>query len=193
MKTSEMIQSKFIRKEELRQTGPVVLTIMDCAWEDFARGGRDDRSEGKWVLLFQDHPKKLSLNTTKIRLLEAAYGDDSDYWRGKKVRLSWDPSVIMAGQVVGGIKLECSQTRVQAAPAPLQGYQQGLPPGQAPIAAPVASPAAPPGWALVNGQWVQTTAPAAPAVSAPAGAAPPQGGIAGLHASDEFFNDDIPF
>jgi len=195
MKTSEMIQSKFIRKEELRQSGPVVLTIMDCAWVDFASGSRGDRSEGKWVLLFKDHPKQLSLNTTKIKLLEAAYGDDSDYWRGKKVRLSWDPSVIMAGQVVGGIKLETSQGRPGTPAQPQTTPQPGLRPGYVPIEGAAQHQAAPPGWMQVNGQWVQT---ADGALSAQGAAQNLQNtapvGIAGLgDVTAEFFNDDIPF
>jgi hypothetical protein len=38
-------------------------------------------------------------------VLEHAYGPETDYWTDKKVRLSYDPTVLMAGQMVGGLKL----------------------------------------------------------------------------------------
>lgn len=109
MKTSDMIQSRFIRKEDLK-SAPMTLTIRDCTLEEFGAGGRSSTgADNKWCLWFREADKGITLNTTKIRLLEAAFGDDSDYWIGKRVRLHYDPSVIMAGQVVGGIRLECSR------------------------------------------------------------------------------------
>jgi hypothetical protein len=100
-RTSDMIKSNYISKAEVRAAGGMILTIVGCTLE---KVGSDD----KWVLWFNEHPKGLGLNNTKIKLLEAAYGDDSDYWVNRRVRLSFDPSVMMSGQVVGGIKLTCS-------------------------------------------------------------------------------------
>ena len=96
MKTSEMIQSKFLKKEDFET--PKVLTIKDCTLEEV---GDDTR----WVLAFKEAAKGLVLNVTKIRQLEAAFGHDTDLWVGNKVKLSHDPNVAYAGKIVGGIAL----------------------------------------------------------------------------------------
>lgn len=102
MRASDMIKSNYISKAEVKAAGQLILTIVDCSLEKMGQG------DEKWVLWFNEHPKGLGLNNTKIRLLEAAYGEESSLWNGRRVRLTYDPTVQMAGQVVGGIKLTCS-------------------------------------------------------------------------------------
>ena len=106
-KTSDMIQSKFLKKEDFSTAA--VLTIKDCTLEDV---GDDSR----WVLWLRERDKGLVLNVTKIRMLESAYGQDTDDWRGQRVKLSHDPSVTFAGKVVGGIKLQTSTAKAEAKP-----------------------------------------------------------------------------
>lgn len=96
MKTSQMIQSKFLKKDDF--PSPEVLTIKDCSLEEVGKG------DSRWVLFFKEKTKGVVLNVTKIKQLETAYGDDSDVWNGKKVKLSHDPTVMMGTQQVGGIK-----------------------------------------------------------------------------------------
>jgi hypothetical protein len=107
MKTSQMIQSKFLKKEDFPT--PEVLTIKDVSLEEVGKG------DTRWVLWFKEKAKGIVLNVTKIKQLEAAYGDDSDMWINRKVRVSHDPTVMMGTQQVGGIKFEFSR---QAAPPP---------------------------------------------------------------------------
>ena len=109
MKTSDMIQSPFLKKEDFEK--PTVLTIKRVSLETVAKG------EEKWALFFNEKAKGLILNKTKIKQLEAGYGDDTDDWIGKRVRLSFDPDVTYGGQVIGGIKLEISKA-APAKPAP---------------------------------------------------------------------------
>lgn len=97
MKTSQMIQSKFLKKDDF--LSPEVLTIKDCSLEEVGKG------DTRWVLFFKEKAKGVVLNVTKIKQLEGAYGDDTDGWVGKKVKLSHDPTVMMGTQQVGGIKL----------------------------------------------------------------------------------------
>ncbi len=97
MKTSQMIQSKFLKKDDF--PSPEVLTIKDCSLEEVGKG------DTRWVLFFKEKAKGVVLNVTKIKQLEGAYGDDTDGWVGKKVKLSHDPTVMMGTQQVGGIKL----------------------------------------------------------------------------------------
>lgn len=96
MKTSQMIQSKFLKKDDF--PSPEVLTIKDCSLEEVGKG------DSRWVLFFKEKTKGVVLNVTKIKQLETAYGDDSEGWHGKKVKLSHDPTVMMGTQQVGGIK-----------------------------------------------------------------------------------------
>lgn len=111
MKTSQMIQSKFLKKEDFPQ--PEVLSIKHCALEEVGRG------ESRWVLYFREKTKGIVLNVTKIKQLEAAYGDDTDNWTGRKVKVLHDPTVMMGAEVVGGIKFVLpSAAQIAAQPAP---------------------------------------------------------------------------
>lgn len=110
-KVSDMIQSKFLRKEDFDEDQ--VCTIADVKLEPIMN------NETKWVLYFKEHPKGMVLNTTTIRVLEAAFGEDSDDWRGKRVKVYNDPNVSFQGRVVGGIRLRTpSKASAQPAPAP---------------------------------------------------------------------------
>lgn len=110
MKTSEMIQSKFLKKEDFDT--PKVLTIKDCSLEEVGNG------DTRWVLFFKEVQKGLVLNVTKIRQLENAYGDDSDHWANQKVKLLHDPNVAFQGKIVGGIALQTPKISKPATPPP---------------------------------------------------------------------------
>lgn len=96
MKTSQMIQSKFLKKDDFPV--PEILTIKDMSLEEVGKG------DTRWVLFFKEKAKGIVLNVTKIKQLEAAYGDESDNWNGRKVKVEHDPTVMMGTQQVGGIK-----------------------------------------------------------------------------------------
>ena len=110
-KVSEMIQSKYLRKEDVEED--LIVSIKDCVLETMPGDGREQR----WVLLFRELPKGLVLNATVIRVLEKAYGNDSDLWIGKKVVLYVDPSVSFRGQVVGGLRVRPMKPQAQPAQA----------------------------------------------------------------------------
>lgn len=95
MKSSQMIQSKFLKKEDFPQ--PEVLTIRGVQIEEVGRG------DTRWVVYFSEKPKGIVLNVTKIKQLEATFGDETDNWAGKRIRVKNDPTVMMGQQVVGGI------------------------------------------------------------------------------------------
>jgi hypothetical protein len=98
-KVSEMISSKYLRKEDIDDD--VVVTCKATTLEDMPGDGGEQR----WILHFRELPKGLVLNTTSIRVLEKAFGDHSDNWNGKRVQLYVDPNVQFKGQVVGGLRL----------------------------------------------------------------------------------------
>lgn len=111
-KVSEMIQSKFLRKEDFDEDR--VLTIKGLRLEDMP----GDSGDQKWVLYFREEPKGMALNVTTIRVLEQAYGDDSDHWVGNKVKVYVDPNVSFGGKIVGGLRLRTPKVVTKAAPPP---------------------------------------------------------------------------
>ena len=156
MKTSEMIKSKFWRAVDVQGFPPFVLTIAAVTEEIVGRGARPDT---KYFLWFMEHNKGLQMNKTRVKLLEYAYGPDSDLWVGRKVRLSYDPTVEMAGRIVGGVKLETPPGAVYQAGA--QQAAWGGPPAGQPGPQPAHQPGAPlgappkpePVWNAQTGAW----------------------------------------
>ena len=113
-KVSEMIVSKFLKKEDFDED--MVATIKGVKLEDVGNQG-----EQRWVLYFRELAKGLVLNVTTIRVLEGAYGDDSDGWVGKRVQIYVDPSVSFQGRMTGGLRLRVSKAKAPApAPQPVQ-------------------------------------------------------------------------
>jgi hypothetical protein len=111
-KVTEMIVSKFLRKEDFDEDR--VLTIKGVKLEDMP----GDDNQQKWVLYFREEPKGMAMNVTTIRVLEKAFGDDSDMWVGKKVKVYVDPNVSFGGKVVGGLRLMPPRNAQAAKPAP---------------------------------------------------------------------------
>ncbi len=165
MRTSDMIKSKFIRGKDLQGKPAMVLTIADVTEE--ITGGRGGRSsEVKCVLWFMEDHRGLSINKARVAALEYAYGPESDMWTGKRVKLSYDPTITFGDKAVGGVKLQTSPGVVyNPAQNPHDASWGGPAPGAAPGGA--ASPPVP----VLNpatGQWeLPAQRPAAPAPPVP--------------------------
>lgn len=101
---SQMFQSKWITKADVET--PVVATIRACTPETFqGRGGSGP--ETRWILWFHEAKKGLRLNSTNIKTLAEGFGDTTEQWIGQRVRLYVDATVQMAGQTVGGVRIQC--------------------------------------------------------------------------------------
>ncbi len=114
----DMIQSKFLRKEDFDEDR--VLTIKGLRLEDMP-SDQSREPQQKWVLYFREEPKGMALSVTTIRVLEQAYGSDSDQWIGNKVMVYVDPNVSFGGKIVGGLRLRTPRVKTvqkPAAPAP---------------------------------------------------------------------------
>lgn len=149
MRTSDMIKSKFWRAGDLQGQPPVVLTIADVTEELLGRGARQDV---KCFLWFTEHVKGLQLNKTRVRTLEAAYGPDSELWVGKRVRLSFDPTVEFGGRAVGGVRLQTPPGVIYTPSAELHAGW-----GAAPAALPGRPPA--PVWDDKRQMWITPAVP----------------------------------
>jgi hypothetical protein len=116
-----MIVSKFLRREDVGDD-ELAVTLRDVSLEDMPGDGGEQR----WVLTFRELPKGLVLNTTHIRVLEKAFGGDSEDWRGKKAVLFVDESVQFKGKVVGGLRLRPLKAATAPKPAYVAGAEEGL-------------------------------------------------------------------
>ena len=112
-KVSEMIVSKYLRKEDVDDD--VVVTIADVTLEDMP----GDEGQKRWVLHFREFKKGLVLNSTSIRTLEKGFGGDTEMWIGGKVTLYVDPNVSFRGQIVGGLRLRPVRPKVAVRATPI--------------------------------------------------------------------------
>ncbi len=112
-KVSDMITSKYLRKEDFEDEA--ICTIKGVKLEDL---GKDEAKEERWILYFREQQKGMVLNVTTIRVLEQAFGGDTDQWIGNKVMVYVDPNVSFGGKVVGGLRLRIpKQSKAAQKPA----------------------------------------------------------------------------
>lgn len=104
MKTHEMIESKYLKKEDVGEDGTIV-TVSNFERVNVAAKG--DMPEMRWTIQFEEFDKPMVLNSTNIKLAEKACGsDDTDDWIGKKLIVYNDPSISFGKEIVGGIRIK---------------------------------------------------------------------------------------
>jgi hypothetical protein len=106
---AEMIQSRFLRKEDIEDD--IVVTIKNVMLEDMP----GDEHQQRWVLAFKELERGLVLNSTTIRVLEKTFGRHTDQWLNGRVTLYVDPNVAFKGQIVGGLRVRPHTTRTAKA------------------------------------------------------------------------------
>ena len=112
MKVSDMIVSKYLAKADFDEDQ--VCTIKGVRQENL---GKDNQEELRWIVYFREYAKGMVLNVTSIRVLEQAYGGDTDMWTGNKVMVYVDPNVSFGGKIVGGLRLRTPKVKaVEAKP-----------------------------------------------------------------------------
>ena len=117
-KTSEMRESKFLKKEDVGRGA--LFVVADCKQFNVAMSGAEP--EMKWCLVFEDEAKPLVLNSTNTQLCEHIFAsDDTDDWVGKELVLYSDPNVSYAGKLVGGIRVRAPKVKPAAAAKPTRG------------------------------------------------------------------------
>ena len=114
---SQMIVSKYIGHAEVDP--PLAVTIRALSLENVARQGAEE--EQRWIMWFNELKKGLRLNVTNLRILEAAYGSQSEAWVGHRIQLYWDPTVQFGGKLVGGVRFRVGRAAV--------GGSNAAPPG----------------------------------------------------------------
>ena len=104
MKRNEAFPSNFVSKDDLAQ--PTIATIQTVEKQKLKS---EHGEEEKPVMSFADFDKSLVLNNVNWQTCEDAYGDDSDGWRGKRIELYVDPSIMFGNKRVGGVRLRLPQ------------------------------------------------------------------------------------
>ena len=99
MKVSTKGTSRFLAQADIPT--PVILTIADVRLETL-KSNRGD--ENKYVLYFTTG-KPMVFNVINRKAVVAAYGDDSDAWKGKPLEIYVNPEVTMGAEITGGIRV----------------------------------------------------------------------------------------
>ena len=103
-RTSEMIESKYLKKEDVGEDGTIV-TI--AAFERVNVAMEGEAPEYKWTMQFEEFAKPMVLNSTNINLCEKALGsDNTDDWIGKKIIVYNEPNISFGNKLVGGIRVK---------------------------------------------------------------------------------------
>jgi len=110
--------SRFLTQTDV--VTPIIATMADVRTERLksAKGEQD-----KFILFFAGNVKPMVLNPVNRKVLIAAFGDETENWRGKPIEIYVDAGVTMGGAVVGGIRLRLPAHTVRSvtqtfAPAP---------------------------------------------------------------------------
>lgn len=109
MKLSEMIDSKYMKQEDLGDDR-ATFTIVSMKKENVARD--DEPPKYKVVMKLKEFPRPFVANPTNLRRIAGALGtEDGDLWVGRQIILFVDPDVDMGGKVTGGIRVDTAGTK----------------------------------------------------------------------------------
>lgn len=83
MKASDMFPSRYLKASDLGEATPIV-TIASVGVESL---GSEEEKENKPVLYFEGKDKGLVCNKTNWSTLTDLFGEETDDWKGKKIKL----------------------------------------------------------------------------------------------------------
>lgn len=113
MKISDAFPSNYLKSSDL-QGRSVRVQIDKVQTEELGR----DR-EMKPILYFQGKSKGMVLNRTNGMVIAAAYGDDTDSWRGAEIEL-YVAIVEMGGKQMDGLRVRIPARQAVRQPVPPQ-------------------------------------------------------------------------
>ena len=123
MKVSDLMTSKWLKQSDVPEDR--LVTVKELKKQNVARD--DEDAEYKYTIFFEEFEKGMVLNSTNIKRLGKALGDDTDNWPGGKVVLYVDPDVEYAGQIVGGLRIRAARKPGAKPPARTEDYDQDPP------------------------------------------------------------------
>ncbi len=108
MNINELGSSNFLKKEDCMP--PIKVTIAGIKHENMAQDGQP--IEMKYTLQFNGDVKPMVLNKTNGQLIAHVLGSpESDDWMGKEITLYNDPTIMFAGEMKGGIRVQVPQAQ----------------------------------------------------------------------------------
>ena len=99
-------ESEYLKSEDVEEAGgEMVLTVREVGRKEFER--ENGQKDVKGVLAFVEVPKKLTCNTTNLKIMGSMFGNESidTKWIGKEIALYVDYHVQYAGKEVKGIRI----------------------------------------------------------------------------------------
>ena len=114
MKLSEVFPSKWLKGDDLGENQPVV-TIEDVTLEEFDNTKRGGKIDKKVALHFAGKDKGMICNKGMQKIVEGFFGDDTDDWIGKKIRIMAVPYTSEDGTTTMVCRIHPKQP---SAPAP---------------------------------------------------------------------------
>lgn len=101
-KTHEMMESKFLRKEDVGRG--TLATVRSLEKQQVQAQGEAPKT--KWIMYFEELTKGLVLGPTTIGQCELAFAsDNTDDWIGRKLVLYNDATVMFGTERTGGIRV----------------------------------------------------------------------------------------
>lgn len=94
--------SEHLKSEDVGQAEPIV-TITEIGQKTF------DEGDAKLILHFAETEKTLVLNKTNGRTIAGLYGDDTDGWKGKQIKL-FVIQTDFGGKTVPGLRVRSATT-----------------------------------------------------------------------------------
>lgn len=114
MKMKDLFPSKYLKADDVEEFGGEVnVTIKGVRCEEMQ--DNEGAKEDKPVLYFNQHAKGMVLNKTNGDRISAAYGDESDDWRGKTITL-YTEVVSAFGKTTNAIRVRIAKKPIVPAP-----------------------------------------------------------------------------
>lgn len=116
MNINDAFPSNYLKASDCEQ--PRVLTIKQVTIEEIG-----DDKDRKPVVHFHEVEQGLVLNRTNANMIAHRYGNETDQWNGKKIKLYVD-QVSFQGRIVDAIRVKTPPAQQQAQPEPLPPQDQ---------------------------------------------------------------------
>ena len=97
MKLNDLYPSRFYKAADFDE--PTTVTIDDVVLEELG-----ETKEEKPCLTFKDSEKMMALNKTNALVIAAAYGEETNAWKGQKITL-FATRVPFGGKLVDAIRV----------------------------------------------------------------------------------------
>jgi hypothetical protein len=111
MNARDFLTSTFIKKEELRQSGPRRLTIKAVEKSMGLPGRNGQPAQPELQLVFHDDTRFSLRAQINLRRVAEAFGDRVSNWIGKTIELYFSPDVVNpGGGTPGGIRVRIPES-----------------------------------------------------------------------------------